>query len=93
MLAAPAFAVTDFDVTGAAAAEDTATLAEEELVSANLSADGNFAVITQESTANIAYINQSGAQNFAAIAQSGNDGSIAVIYQTGDTNRSAIVQR
>jgi Curlin associated repeat len=93
MFAAPAFAVTDYDYTDNATAAGVETLAAAEFAAVVLSGDGNVAFINQESSANLASIDQVGATNFAVIMQSENDGAIAVIYQTGDSNRARISQK
>jgi hypothetical protein len=53
----------------------------------------NQASITQASDLNIAYISQTGVGNYALINQSSNNASLAVIIQTGNFNRSTIIQR
>jgi len=93
LLAAPAFAVTDYDFSANATAADVNALAIAEFAAlGTLAGDGNVAFINQESSTNLASIDQSGATNFAAIQQTTNDGSIAVIYQVGDSNRANIYQ-
>lgn len=92
MLAAPAFAVTDYDVGGNAIAADVNVLAVAEFAAAGtLAGDGNVAFINQEGSTNMAYIDQAGATNFAAVQQVG-DAALAVIYQVGDSNRANVYQ-
>jgi minor curlin subunit len=92
LFAAPAFAVTDYDVTGNAVGSDVNTLATTELGGVALSGDGNVAFVNQESSSNIAYVDQTGATNFASVVQGSNDVNIAVVYQIGDANRAAVYQ-
>jgi hypothetical protein len=92
MLAAPAFAVTEYDFSANAVAADVNAIAVVEFGAAGtLAGDGNVAFINQEGASNIAAIDQAGATNFAAIQQVG-DLAIAVVYQIGDSNRANIYQ-
>jgi len=92
MLAAPAFAVTEYDMSANAAAADVNALAIAEFAAlGTIAGDGNVAFINQEGAANIAAIDQAGGVNFAAIQQV-NDAAIAVIYQVGDANRANVYQ-
>lgn len=93
LMAAPAFAVTDYDFSANAAAADVNALAVTEFTTlGTLAGDGNVAFINQESSSNLAAIDQTGATNFAAIQQATNDVNLAVIYQVGDSNRANIYQ-
>jgi hypothetical protein len=92
LMAAPAFAVTDYDFSANAAAADVNALAIAEFGAAGtLAGDGNVAFINQEGGANLASIDQAGATNFAAIQQV-SDANIGVIFQIGDGNRANIYQ-
>lgn len=92
MFAAPAFAVTDYDFTGNAAAADVNLLAIAEFTAIGaLAGDGNVGFINQEGSTNMASIDQLGATNFAAIQQVG-DAALAVVYQIGDSNRANVYQ-
>jgi hypothetical protein len=93
LAAAPAFAVTDYDVTGNAAGADVIGLAQAEFVAlGTIAGDGNVAFVNQESAGNMAYVDQSGATNFATVVQMTNDVNLAVVYQIGDANRAAVYQ-
>ena len=92
MLAAPAFAVTEYDFSANGVAADMNGIAIAEFAAlGTLAGDGNVAFINQEGGLNLASIDQLGATNFAAIQQVG-DAAIAVIYQIGDSNRANIYQ-
>jgi hypothetical protein len=92
LLAAPAFAVTDYAVDGNAIAADVNVLAIAEFAAIGATAgDGNVGFINQEGSTNMAYIDQAGATNFAAVQQVG-DAALAVIYQIGDSNRANVYQ-
>lgn len=58
-------------------------------------AEQSIALVAQTGDKNIAYVNQSGSGNFAAIVQDAmaNAGNAAYAIQTGDTNRTVIIQR
>lgn len=93
MLAAPAFAVTDYDVVGNLVGADVNALAQAELLAVGtIAGDGNVAFTNQETSANMSYIDQLGATNFASVVQATNDGALAVVYQIGDANRAVINQ-
>jgi len=92
MLAAPAFAVSDYDYTGNAVAADVNLLAVAEFAAIGaIAGDGNVGFINQEGSVNMASIDQFGATNFAAIQQVG-DAALAVVYQIGDSNRANVYQ-
>jgi len=91
LFASSAFAL-DYAVDNANVAADSNALAIAEFTATTLAADGNVAIINQESSGNAAFIDQSGATNFAAIQQATNDSNMGVIYQIGDSNKASIYQ-